>query len=125
MNAYIEPKGFKGTQGELTIEKEADRYLHISTPDGTAVASCYSEPMDEGVEYDAALFCQSKEMAKILQSAIEDEERKYQIEKESADWYNNNMPGVGQGSHQYKTYPSLPEWVWKAKIILINARLLT
>lgn len=56
-------------------------------------------------------------LVKTLSEAIEKEEAKYNSNKDQADWYNNNMPGVGQ-TLDYQSYPPLPEWVTNARNLL-------
>lgn len=54
-----------------------------------------------------------------LQQAIRWAEIAYTLEWETAQWYNNNMPGVGQ-TIDYRSVPDPPPWLAAARTALAN-----
>lgn len=54
-----------------------------------------------------------------LAEAIKWAEVAYTAEWEAVQWYNNNVPGVGQ-KIDYKSVPAPPAWLQVARIVLAN-----
>jgi hypothetical protein len=56
-----------------------------------------------------------------INAAITEIEKEYQAQKEEADWFNNNTPGVGQ-TIDYKSYPPEPAGLARLKQIRDNLK---
>jgi hypothetical protein len=66
---YMEPVGFKGTEGEWDIYTDTeDKLLEIESGNVTV---CHIHSIKNEEEANAALISQSKEMAKLLQEVVE------------------------------------------------------
>lgn len=61
-----------------------------------------------------------QEMHDILEKIVKKTELDYNQELQQASEFNNNTPGVGQGSIQYASASPLPEWFAQAKQIIQN-----
>jgi len=58
-------------------------------------------------------------LEELLTMAMQDELKKFKANKESADWFNNNTPYVGQ-TIDYQSYPPMAKWVEHAIELLNN-----
>jgi hypothetical protein len=53
------------------------------------------------------LFSEKQKLRDALQEIVTELDKSYRAECDHADWYNNNMPGVGQ-TIDYVSRPSMP-----------------
>lgn len=65
----------------------------------------------------AALKDRAQKLVDALNAVVKQWQNQYDAECGQADWYNNNMPGVGQ-TLDYKSRPAIPEWVNSARLAL-------
>ena len=55
-----------------------------------------------------------------VRRAVDAEQRAYKARMDSADWFNNNTPGVGQ-TVEYRNARPMPDWVLELEAALLDA----
>lgn len=111
------------TKGEWIIKHD----FNIMTKDGRSIASAGTHSSNVSPDKirqenlaNAKLIAAAPDLLEALNEAVEKQESLITAINADADWFNNNMPHVGQ-TIPYKEKAIVPDWLPKAKAAIKKA----
>ncbi len=107
-----------GTLNKCAIMDETSDYLIATTEIKNGLGK---EVNEANAAHLTTCWNNHSALVEALREVISHEEQKYNSDCEHANWYNNNMPGVGQ-TLEYIPLPSYPDHIIKARQLLTSLK---
>jgi hypothetical protein len=106
------------TKGPWKIARETSGRFEVQNDSGITIADIWKDmgkgfPLDKESSTNAHLIAAAPELLEALEEIVKPLMDRYEAGCADADWYNNNMPGVGQ-TLDYKSRPEMPQELEKA-----------